>query len=295
MANIGRLIEQKTTRDEAWRAERKEERESTSYMRDAALETVTSDPEQYARYLQLQGDNIQCSVGNVVLAMTQLEGATQIGSREHWHKQGRRVKDGEMSKGAKVFVPSRNENYRGYLLGDYYDVSQTTGKPIKGIAPLDEGSQRMETALATLMNYSAVDFVTDDTMQVAAYYDPENMELAVNPEYSDSEVFAALATEIAHSKFHNKGRNAGYEREDYKLDAASAGYLLCRRFGVPCEMPDVAGIGEAYEGMEASTRGTMLEQLREMARDIGNGIEKAIQPRQPERGQKRSPRGTFAR
>ena len=44
MANIGRLIEQKTKRDEAWRAERKEERESTSYMRDAALETVTSDP-----------------------------------------------------------------------------------------------------------------------------------------------------------------------------------------------------------------------------------------------------------
>lgn len=295
MANIGRLIEQKTKRDEAWRAERKEERESTSYMRDAALETVTSDPEQYARYLQLQGDNIQCSVGNVVLAMTQLEGATQIGSREHWHKQGRRVKDEEMSKGAKVFVPSRNEKYRGYLLGDYYDISQTTGKPIKGIAPLDEGSQRMETALATLMNYSAVDIVEDGTIITAAYYDPENMEVLVNPAYSDTEVFAALATEIAHSKFHNKGRTEGYKREDYQLDAASAGYMLCRRFGVACEMPDAVNIERAYEGMEASTCGSMLEQLREMARDIGNGIEKTIQPRQPDRGQKRGSRNGFAR
>ena len=93
-------------------------------------------------YLRLQGDNIQCGVGNVALTMFQLKSATRIGSLSFWHEQGRSVRDEEMKNGAKVFVPPRNKKYRGYIVGDYYDISQTTGKPLREAPRLSENGKR---------------------------------------------------------------------------------------------------------------------------------------------------------
>ena len=106
------------------------ERESLSAMRDGSLAMITSSPEHYQQYLDLQADNIHCSVGNVALTMYQLPGATRIGSTDFWHQQGRYVMDTAMNSGAKVFVPPRDPKRRGYFMGNYYDISQTTGKPM---------------------------------------------------------------------------------------------------------------------------------------------------------------------
>lgn len=43
-----------------------------------------------------------------------------------------------MQNGAKVFVPPRNKNARGYFMGVYYDISQTTGRPLEGQAVIPE-------------------------------------------------------------------------------------------------------------------------------------------------------------
>ena len=61
--------------------------------------TNGSITKQYMNYLRLQGDNIQCSVGNVALTMFQLKSATRIGSLSFWHEQGRSVRDEEMKNG----------------------------------------------------------------------------------------------------------------------------------------------------------------------------------------------------
>lgn len=51
----------------------------------------------------------------------------------------------------------------------------------------------MSIALRAILNYSVVPVATDHDLPVAAYYDSKNMELAVNPAFSDSEAFAAIA------------------------------------------------------------------------------------------------------
>lgn len=117
MADISALIRQRAAENEAWRESRQEERTNLSVMRDASVEEITGSPEQYMNYLRLQGDNIQCSVGNVALTMFQLKSATRIGSLSFWHEQGRSVRDEEMKNGAKVFVPPRNKKYRGLYRG----------------------------------------------------------------------------------------------------------------------------------------------------------------------------------
>lgn len=76
MADVGALIRKRAEENKAWREAMEADRSNLSEMRDTALKEVTSVPEQYMSYLRLQADNIQCSAGNVVLTMYQLDGAT---------------------------------------------------------------------------------------------------------------------------------------------------------------------------------------------------------------------------
>lgn len=286
MPSISDLIKNKSTQDEAWVEARRAERSNLSSMRDAALEEITTDPAQYQKYLTLQSDNIGCSVGNVALTMFQLDGASRIGPISFWHEQGRYVRDDAMKSGAKVFVPPRNRQQRGYLMGDYYDVTQTTGRPLKERTPLNADSARMDTALAALMNYSPVGIVENTDIGAPAHYDERNLTLSVDPNFEKAEVFAALATEITYARIHDKGRNTGFERESYKLDAESVGYMVCRRFGVDCPMPQAREVAQLYDGYEPADRGEALEQIRKTARNIGDSVERSIQPRQQERSRR---------
>lgn len=286
MPSISDIIKNKSASDQTRVEERRAERGNLSSMRDAVLEEITTDPAQYQKFLTLQSNNIGCSVGNVALTMFQLDGATKIGSISFWHDQGRYVRDDAMKSGAKVFVPPKNSQRRGYLMGDYYDVSQTTGRPLKEQAPLTNDSARMDAALAALMNYSPVGIVENTDIDAPAFYDDMSMILAVNPAYEKAEVFAALTTEITYARIHDRGRNTSFDRAAYKLDAESVGYMVCRRFGVDCPVPQAQEVARLYEGYETSDRSDALEQLRKTARNIGDGVERGIQPRQQERSRK---------
>ena len=285
--SISDLIKSKYASDQARVESLRAERGNLSEMRDAALEEITTDPELYQKFLDLQADNISCSAGNVALTMFQMDGATKIGTISFWHEQGRYVREESMKDGAKVFVPARNSQRGGYLMGDYYDVSQTTGKPMKEPVPLAENSGRMEAALGALMNYSPVPITEGQELGAPARYDERNLCIAIDPSYGEAEVFSALATEIGYARGHDKGRNMDFDRRDYQLDAESIGYMLCRRFGVDCKAPQTGEVPRLYEGYEPTDRGEALEALRKAARNMGDGIERSIQPRQQERGRRR--------
>ncbi len=287
MPSISELIKNKTSQDQVRADDRRMERENISNMRDAALEDITMNPALYQHYLTLQGNNIGCSVGNVALTMFQLENATKIGPLQFWREQGRYVLDEAMQHGAKVFMPSRNSQRRGYLMGDYYDVSQTTGKPMKEQPPLTSDSPRMDAALTALMNYSPVAIVENADMEMPACYDDVSLTLAVNPNFDKAAVFAALAREVTFARIHDRGYNKGYDRASYALDAESVGYMICQRLGVECQLPNAANVQYLYDGYEPAERGEALEQLRRTAKNIGDGVERSIQPRQQERSNRR--------
>lgn len=172
MISIRDLIEKTTSQSEQQREVRQAERTNLSQMRDAAFEVVTTEPELYQKYLTLQADNIRCSAGNVALTLIQLPDASRIGSIDYWHSVGRYVQDEAMQNGAKVFVPPRNKNARGYFMGVYYDISQTTGRPLEGQAVIPEGSPKLIAALEPLMQGARAALKEDNTLEQSAYYDP---------------------------------------------------------------------------------------------------------------------------
>ena len=126
MANLEAIIAEKSQQDNQWRAEKQADRENTIAMQDAGVEEITSNPELYVKYLDMQGDNPTYSAGNIALVMFQDPEATVFGTAERWKTLNRGVIDQERSKGVKIFA--RNTLGRGYRLTDAYDIRQTTAR-----------------------------------------------------------------------------------------------------------------------------------------------------------------------
>lgn len=251
MADLEKLVSDKAAADTQWRELRQAERETATDLRDASINEITTNPEAYARYLDLQGDNPLSSAGNVALVMIQKPEATIFGTRERWRGLGRFVPDEELNRSAKIFIKSPSG--RGYVLSDAYDVSQTQGREVKPPLLLQNDTREMETALTVLLRFSPVPVVTDRELTSAALYDPKSKQLIINPSYSDSEAFAAIAAQIAHARFHDKGFNQNYRRESYDLSAQSVSCILCRRFGIEREAPDLSELPGLYQGWQTRT------------------------------------------
>lgn len=274
MANLDQIISQKAEKDARWKAQQQAERVNAVAMQDAGIIEITTNPEAYARYLEMQGDNLTYSVGNIALVMVAQPKATVFGTRDRWRALNRSVVPSEVDKGAKIFA--RGPMGRGYTLADAYDVTQTLGRDLKRTA-LRENTKDMETAIATVLNYSVAAVVADKTLPVPAYYDSGSMELAINPDFPDHEAFAAIAAEVAHSRFHAKGANTGYDRGECELDAQSVSYILCRRFGIERPMPELDRLPELYEGWDAQERRMALDGVQDMSKKMGRSIEKNLE------------------
>lgn len=123
MADLGKLISDKTAADTQWREQRQAEREAASNLRDESVAEIAADPEVFARYLDMQGDNPTYSAGNIAMVMKQNPEATIVFTRDRWKALGRFVLETEQDKGSKIFV--RPSTGRGYTLADAFDVTQT--------------------------------------------------------------------------------------------------------------------------------------------------------------------------
>lgn len=68
MANLEEIIVGKTARDTEWKTQQAAERENVTEMQDCGIELITTDPDQFIRYLTMQGDNPTYSPGNIAIA-----------------------------------------------------------------------------------------------------------------------------------------------------------------------------------------------------------------------------------
>lgn len=280
MANIENLIRDKTARDESWKQQMQENREQTSAMQNEGIMVITSDPASFCQYLTLQGDNATYSAGNIALAMFQLNEPTIIGTEDRWKSLGRHVLAQEAGNGAKIFVRSSRAKGRGYDVGMAYDISQTQGREYTRPITLVDNTPKTEKALATLLNYSPVLVQSSRDLGGVARYDQRSMTLLVNPDYSDREVFSAVAAEIALARIHDKGRNPEYDRANCELYADSVSYLLCRNFGIDRALPDASEIANLNDGLDADSRKYLLDYVQGMAKRMSRGIEQQITPQQ---------------
>lgn len=286
MANLEEIIARKSETDSQWKLQQQAERDSVTEMQDCGIEMIATDPEQYLRYLTMQGDNPAYSAGNVAIILAGMKGVTVFGTRDRWQSLGRFVLPEEQDRGVKIFA--RDARTKAYALTDAYDVSQTQGRDLKHRV-LREGGPEMSSALETLLNYSKAKSMIDKDMEAPAFFDEERKELAINPDYPDGEAFASIAAEVALSRFHDKGYNRDYSWARYELDAQSVSYILCRRFGVEPKEPNLERLTERFEGMDAQEAKAVLDKIQDMSKQIGRSIDLNIE------AEKRKSRATVRR
>lgn len=277
MADLEKLISDKTIADAQRREQQQADQGFAVSIRDEGVDRIATDPELFARYLNMQGDNPAYSAGNIAMVMHQNPEATVMFTRDRWKDRGRFVLEAEQDKGCKIFV--RSAPSRDYILTDTFDVAQTQGRDIWR-PHLEDNTQEMETALATLLNYSPVPVIAQEGLDGGAYYDPQDVVLAVDPGCSDSEAFGAIAAEIAQARYHDRGFNWGYSRESCELSAQSVAYTLCRRFGISRELPDLSRMQDMFVGRYGRGKLEVLNNIRSMSRQIGSGIQKSLAPPQ---------------
>ena len=274
MANLEAIITSKNASDTQWKTQQQADRDSVTEMQDQGIEMIVSDPDQYIRYLTMQGDNPTYSAGNVAIVLAGMRDATIFGTRDRWQTLGRTVMMDEQDQGVKIFA--RDARTKAYALADAYDISQTQGRDLKQKV-LREDTPDMATALKTLLNYSKAEPVVDKEMDAAAFFDEEKRELAVNPDFSDQEAFASIAAEVALTRFHDKGYNREYSWARYELDAQSVSYILCRRYGIEPVQPTMERLRERFVGMSTDECRTVLDNIQNMGKRIGRSIDMNIE------------------
>ena len=102
MANLEQIVSRKAENDTKWKEAQQAERENTTAMQDAGITEITSNPEAYARYLEMQGGQPSYSAGNIALVMFGNPEATVFGTRDRWKTLSRSVMDSEKSNGVKI-------------------------------------------------------------------------------------------------------------------------------------------------------------------------------------------------
>ena len=112
MANLEQIVSRKAENDTKWKEAQQAERENTTAMQDAGITEITSNPEAYARYLEMQGDNPSYSAGNIALVMFGNPEATVFGTRDRWktlnrygqREEQRRENFCPLSYGARLYA-----------------------------------------------------------------------------------------------------------------------------------------------------------------------------------------------
>lgn len=264
------------TREE-WRDEKEAERRQLADRQQAALTKALSNGENLAQYLAGRGRlGSRYSSGNSALILDQNPRARVVKSLEEWGSLGRRVGRGEHG----IQIIGRERGYWRVLR--VFELAQTYGaRPCKIPRLSANEPEELETALDVLGTFSPVQLTAIDQMETPARYDPQAGTIQISASATPEELFHFLAAEIvtAHVTLTEESAEPSPVA---KLYGQCAAVELCGRFGL--DIPQ--GAAQRLESLRIhfakDEERAMLDEIREYARSIGNGIEKEMFP--PERG-----------
>ena len=262
---------------ETWRETQEAAHKQLMERRQAAIEKALSGGEVLAQYLAGRGRlGSRYSSGNAALILDQNPKARIVKSLEEWGNIGRRIGRGEHG----IQIIGRERGYWRVLR--VFELAQTYGsRPCKLPHLSAKEPEKLEAALDVLGTFSPVQLTAIDQMETPARYDPQAGTIQISASATPEELFHFLAAEIvtAHVTLTEESAEPSPVA---KLYGQCAAVELCGRFGL--DIPQ--GAAQRLESLRIhfakDEERAMLDEIREYARSIGNGIEKEMFP--PERG-----------
>lgn len=295
---------------ETYREERQAERKELIERQDSGIMEFTGGPEQYAAYLDMQARNLRYSPGNTALIMQERPDAREVLSMDEWKKLGRTVRPEEREGGIRILRPAPYSGVRktdriseegeyfgagetysgtGFRVHLVYDIAQTTGRPYTPPGLMGQSPEQRAALLHNLLQSCPVPRKPSGEIQSPAYYDAGTHTIYIRPDLDEAQFFAALATESVQATLHNHGQNWDYRHEDFELNAASIGYMLCKRYGIEAGHPAIlSGVAETFADCPVEDRREALDANRDVAKNMAERLEWGLN-RQTEKGQRAAP------
>lgn len=216
---------------EAWRKQKREQREMVYSMIDNTIEAVAQEGTTLQKYLDVQSRFDRYSVANTLLILAQKPDAIFIADFDVWKEQGAYIRKKETG----FYILKPGDEYKrkdgtigiSYNLKKMFDISQTGGYKHESPTYPDE-----RTCIKALMDHAPVPIRISDTLSEGtnAMYQPSTREIQIRKGMDASSIFRALSQELAHAEM-DKG-DGKYNRSNHAFHAYCVAYILCKQYGV---------------------------------------------------------------
>ncbi len=214
---------------------------------EKALEAGRS--EELTHYLTTMARFHNYSFRNTLLIWMQNKNATKVAGFNTWKKLGRTVKRGE--KGIAIFAPmpfrkkdaenpeasnssiseSDESQMMGFKVVHVFDVSQTEGEPLPGIAKLGGTVGTNLARIEKVVLQSDIEFVVESIEGGASGYSVGG-KIVIDEGLSATEKFAVIAHELAHERLHHGERREKTDKKIRETEAEAVAYIVCSAFDV---------------------------------------------------------------
>jgi hypothetical protein len=219
------------------------------------VKEVTSDPDEYVKYLNFVSKFPKRSLRNQMLIYIQKPDAQLVAGLKTWNKFGRQVNKG--SQAIKIFAPITKKEtvidkktkeeveknvIKGFRLVNVFDVNDTNGVPLPTTPLVPENVKESDFAkkifvplVEELRKELPVELDENYVGDSNGYYSRLEHKIVVNAN-SHRDITNQLKTlihEYAHAIFHNEtGKYTDYDRDSKEVQAESVAYLTTKSFGM---------------------------------------------------------------
>ncbi|MGI5888837.1 MAG: hypothetical protein ACOX6J_05640 [Oscillospiraceae bacterium] len=253
-----------------WGSRKDEERREVFELLDSCTRAAAKSPERLEKYIDVQARFDSMSVSNALLVSEQCPEAVQLGTYEEWKRAGTAVRAGEkaiLTLSSREYTRRDGTRGRKAEIRKVFDISQTDAPaPEAAGRKLDPASFAREVVSASPCPV----LVRDGENGSMAEYDSNTgtVFLSGGAASTKEEAFAT-----ALGVMEGACMRSGYHMETAKEAADIAACMLCRRFGIEFEAPQVSDLGDYYKPKEI--RG-VFSRARDAFRSAARVIEDSL-------------------
>lgn len=285
MANLDELFgnEKQTTIEpyskEDWIKQKNENRALAYEMLETASEEL-NNPDSVMAYLDIQSRFDRYSVSNALLVAYQNPEATRLCDSKTWQKNHVFINKGETGiiilEPGKEYTREDGRTVTPYNAKKVFDISQTNAKP----RPQRTKTPDARVVVKAMIKTSPVPVEISNQLPeaVKAIYQPEAKKIFIRQGLDGDEIVRLLSKEIAFARL-DKG---GFNRENLEFSAQAISYIVTSRSGF--EPAPITRISEQFLSLSAKEKRAEFSQIRDQANTISNTINKALEAKNKEHG-----------
>ena len=285
MANLDELFgnEKQTTIDpyskEEWIKQKNENRALAYEMLETASEEL-NNPDSVMAYLDIQSRFDRYSVSNALLVAYQNPEATRLCDAKTWQKNHVFINKGETGiiilEPGKEYTREDGRTVTPYNAKKVFDISQTNAKP----RPQRTKTPDARVVVKAMIKTSPVPVEISNQLpdEVKAIYQPESKKIFIRQGLDGDEIVRLLSKEIAFARL-DKG---GFNRDNLEFSAQAISYIVTSRAGF--EPAPITRISEQFLSLSAKEKRAEFSQIRDHANTISNTINKALEVKNKEHG-----------